>query len=325
MIMEDMITLDGHHTKSMLKQLFLERGVRLKKHWGQNFLIDQNILQFIVKSAELSRNDIVLEIGSGTGSLTRLIAEKAGHVFAVEMDRKLFEILGETLQGCNNVTTINKDILKSKHHIHPEIIETVSDHIQTTASPPAGDLCVKVISNLPYYISTPIIIDLLQEVLPIKLMILTLQLDITNRMMAHPGTKDYGILSIMTKLFADVKVLKKLPPSVFWPVPLVDSAIVKMTVNRNKYPDRIHNYQGFLDVVRAIYTSRRKTLSNNLLSLCLKDGIEKDAHGLREDLQPILKKVGIDPGSRGEELDLEKLIELSNEISDYVCSQRNSV
>ena len=325
MIAENMITLDGHHTKSMLKQLFLERGVRLKKHWGQNFLIDQNILQFIVRSAELSRNDIVLEIGPGTGSLTKLIAEKAGHVFAVEMDRKLFEILGETVQGCNNVTTINKDILKSKHHIHPEIIETISNHIQTAASPSAGDLCVKVISNLPYYISTPIIIDLLQEVLPIKLMILTLQLDITNRMMAHPGTKDYGILSIMTRLFADAKVLKKLPPSVFWPVPLIDSAIVKMTVNRNKCSDRIHNYQGFLDVVRAIYTSRRKTLSNNLISLCLKDGIEKDAHGLREDLQPILKKVGIDPGSRGEELDLEKLIELSNEISDYVCSQKDSV
>ncbi len=318
-----MITLDGHHTKSMLKQLFLERGVRLKKHWGQNFLIDQNILQFIVRSAELSRNDIVLEIGPGTGSLTKLIAEKAGHVFAVEMDRKLFEILGETLQGCNNVTTINKDILKSKHHIHPEIIETISDYIQTAASPPAGPLCVKVISNLPYYISTPIIIDLLQEVLPIKLMVLTLQLDITNRMMAHPGTKDYGILSIMTRLFADTKVLKKLPPSVFWPVPLIDSAIIKMTVNRGKYSDRIHDYQGFQDVVRAIYTSRRKTLLNNLLSLCLKDGIEKDAHGLREDLQPILKKVGIDPGSRGEELDLEKLIELSNEISDYVCLQKN--
>ncbi len=318
MYLEDMITLDGHHTKSMLKTLFLERGVRLKKHWGQNFLIDQNILQFIVRSAELSRNDIVLEIGSGTGSLTRLIAEKAGHVFAVEMDRKLFEILGETLQDCNNVTTINKDILKSKHHIHPEIVETVSDYIQTAPSPPAGDLCVKVISNLPYYVRTPIIIDLLQEVLPIKVMILTLQLDITNRMMAHPGTKDYGILSIMTKLFADAKVLKKLPPSVFWPVPLVDSAIVKMEVNRNKYSDRIRDYHGFQDVVRAIYTSRRKTLLNNLLTLCLKGGIEKDAHGLREDLQTILKKVGINPGSRGEELDLEKLIELSNEISSYL-------
>jgi 16S rRNA (adenine1518-N6/adenine1519-N6)-dimethyltransferase len=129
----------------------------------------------------------------------------------------------------------------------------------------------------------------------------------------------------MTRLFADVKVLKKLPPDVFWPAPLVDSAIVKMEVNRNKYSDRIHNYQSFQDVIKTIYTSRRKTLLNNLLSLCLKGGIEKDAQGLREDLQPILKKVGINPGSRGEELELEKLIELSNEISDYVCSQKDSM
>jgi len=324
MYLDDMITLDGPHTKSMLKMLFLERGVRLKKHWGQNFLIDQNILQFIVRSAELSRNDVILEIGAGTGSLTKLIAEKAGHVFAVEMDRKLFEILGEALKDCNNVTSLNKDILKSKHHIHPEIVECVSNYVNT-APTTEGYLCIKVISNLPYYISTPVIIDLLQEALPIKMMILTLQQDITNRLVSHPGTKDYGQLSIMTRLFADVKVLKKLPPSVFWPAPLVDSAIIKMTVNRNRYSDRIRDYQGFQDVIKTIYTSRRKTLLNNLISLCLKGGIEKDAQRLREDLQPILKKVGIDPGSRGEELDLEKLIELSNEISDYVCSQKDSV
>ncbi len=317
MYLEDMITLDGPHTKSMLKMLFLERGIRLKKQWGQNFLIDQNILQFIVRSAELSRNDIILEIGAGTGSLTRLLAEKAGYVFAVEMDRKLFEILGETLKDFDNVSSLNKDILKSKHHIHPEIVECVSNYVNA-APTTGGALCIKVISNLPYYISTPVIIDLLQETLPIKLMILTLQRDITNRMMAHPGTKDYGQLSIMTKLFADVKVLKKLPPDVFWPAPLVESAIVKMEVNRNKYSDRIRNYQGFQNVIKTIYTSRRKTLLNNLLSLCLKGGIEKDAQGLREDLQPILKKVGINPESRGEELDLEKLIELSNEITGYM-------
>lgn len=314
---EDMITLDGPHTKSMLKMLFNERGIRLKKKWGQNFLIDQNILQFIVRSAELSHNDVILEIGTGTGSLTRVLAEKAGYVFAVEIDHKLFEITAETLKDYNNVSLLNKDILKSKRHIHPEIVESVSNYI-TSSTCTMGNLCLKVISNLPYYISTPVIIDLLQEVLPIKLMILTLQRDITNRLLAYPGSKDYGILSIMTKLFADVKILKKLPPDVFWPAPLVDSAIVKMEIKRNKYSDRIINYQGFQDIIKAIYTSRRKTLLNNLLSLCLKGGIEKDTQLLREDLQSILEKVGISPGSRGEELDLEKLIGLSNEIFGYV-------
>src|SRR3972149_3612225 len=301
MLFEDIVSLNGPHTKSMLKVLFEERGIRIRKQWGQNFLIDQNLLQFIVKTAELSRNDVVLEIGAGTGSVTRLIAEKAGHVFGVELDRKLFKILEETLKDFNNVTLINKDILKSKHHIHPEIVEAISDYIHT-ANSSTGDLCVKVIANLPYYISTPVIIDLLQEVLPIKTMVLTLQRDTTNRMVAHPGTKSYGVLSIMTRLFADVKVLKKLSPYVFWPVPLVDSAIV-----------------------RIIYSSRRKTLLNSLLSLCSGLGIKNDDKETRKYLVVILERAGIRPESRGEELDLEKLIDLSNEISDYVNSQKDFV
>ena len=324
MLFEDIVSLNGPHTKSMLKVLFEERGIRIRKQWGQNFLIDQNLLQFIVKTAELSRNDVVLEIGAGTGSLTRLIAEKAGHVFGVELDRKLFKILEETLKDFNNVTLINKDILKSKHHIHPEIVEAISDYIHT-ANSSTGDLCVKVIANLPYYISTPVIIDLLQEVLPIKTMVLTLQRDTTNRMVAHPGTKSYGVLSIMTRLFADVKVLKKLHPGVFWPVPLVDSAIVRITVNRHTYADRIRDYRGFQDIVRTIYSSRRKTLLNSLLSLCSGIGIKNDDKETRKYLVVILERTGIRPESRGEELDLEKLIDLSNEISDYVNSQKDFV
>jgi 16S rRNA (adenine1518-N6/adenine1519-N6)-dimethyltransferase len=322
MLFEDIVSLDGPHTKSMLKVLFEERGIRIKKQWGQNFLIDQNLLQFIAKTAELSRSDVVLEIGAGTGSLTRLLAQKAEHVFAVEVDRKLFEILEETLKDFNNVTLINRDILKSKHHIQPEIVEAISESLHT-ANSLAGDSCIKVVSNLPYYISTPVIIDLLQEVLPIKTMILMLQRDTTDRIMAHPGTRDYGVLSIMTRLFAEVKVLKKLSPQVFWPVPLVDSAIVKMTVNRHRYVDRIRDYRGFQDVVRAIYSSRRKTLSNSLLSLCASHGIKKGE--TRQDLMTILERVGIRPDSRGEELEIEKLIELSNEISDYVSLQINPV
>ncbi|MFQ5965758.1 MAG: 16S rRNA (adenine(1518)-N(6)/adenine(1519)-N(6))-dimethyltransferase RsmA [Candidatus Scalinduaceae bacterium] len=308
-----MLILNGPHTKTMLKAIFDQRGIRLRKQWGQNFLIDQNILQFIVKSAGLSHNDVILEIGAGTGSLTRMLAEKAGHVFAVEMDYKISEILAETLRNFKNVSLINKDILKSKHHIHPEIVECISNYVHT-APPVGGAVCIKVISNLPYYISTPVIIDLLQEELPIKLMVLTLQRDITNRIVANPGTKDYGLLSIMTKLFANVKILKKLPPDVFWPPPLVNSAIVKIELNRNKYSDRIHNYGRLKDVIKSIYTSRRKTILNNLLSLNSSADIKKEAQEIRNDLLNILKKVGIEPGSRGEELDLEKLIELSNEI-----------
>jgi 16S rRNA (adenine1518-N6/adenine1519-N6)-dimethyltransferase len=322
MFFDDIITLDAPHTKSMLKALFEERDIRVKKQWGQNFLIDQNLLQFIVKAAELSRNDVVLEIGTGTGSLTRLLAQNARHVFAVELDRKLFEIMEETLKDYNNVTTFNKDILKSKHHIHPMIIEAVSDYIR--AAPPSENLTVKVVSNLPYYISTPVIIDLLQEVLPIKTMILMLQRDTTDRMKAQPGTRNYGVLSIMTKLFADAKVLKKLPPDVFWPVPLVDSAIVKMEVNQHRHADRIHDYQNFQNVVHAIYVSRRKTLLNSLSSFCSGLEMKEESKVIRKDLASILEHVGIKPKSRGEELDIEALIDLSNAISEYLSSKKKS-
>jgi len=322
MFFDDIITLDDPHTKSMLKALFEERDIRVKKQWGQNFLIDQNLLQFIVKAAELSRNDVVLEIGTGTGSLTRLLAQNARHVFAVELDRKLFEIMEETLKDYNNVTTFNKDILKSKHHIHPMIIEAVSDYIR--AAPPSENLTVKVVSNLPYYISTPVIIDLLQEVLPIKTMILMLQRDTTDRMKAQPGTRNYGVLSIMTKLFADAKVLKKLPPDVFWPVPLVDSAIVKMEVNQHRHADRIHDYQNFQNVVHAIYVSRRKTLLNSLSSFCSGLEMKEESKVIRKDLASILEHVGIKPKSRGEELNIEALIDLSNAISEYLSSKKQS-
>lgn len=318
------LNLDAPHTKSMLMMLFEERGIRIRKQWGQNFLIDQNILKYIIKAAEINHNDVVLEIGAGTGSLSRLLAEKAGHLFAVEIDRKLFGVLVDTLRNFDNVSAINKDILKSKHHINPEIIESISNYVQTSNSNSNGQAAgapeqpgIKVISNLPYYISTPVIIDLLLEVLPIKSMVLTLQRDITNRLAARPGTKDYGLLTIMTGLFAGVKVLKKLPPSVFWPRPFIDSAIVKVDIVRDKYTDRISNFNTFQDVIRAIYVSRRKTILNSLLSFRPGKDIKKDVQEIREDLLSILNKIGIAPERRGEELDLEKLIELSNAISDH--------
>ncbi len=226
----------------------------------------------------------------------------------------------ETLKDYNNVTTFNMDILKSKHHIHPIIVEAISDYIQ--AAPSSENLNVKVVSNLPYYISTPVIIDLLQEVLPIKTMILMLQRDTTDRMKAPPGTRSYGVLSIMTNLFADAKVLKKLPPDVFWPVPLVDSAIVKMTVNRHRHADRISDFQCFQNVIHAIYISRRKTLLNSLSSFCSGLGMKEESREIRKDLVAILEDVGISPKSRGEELDIEALINLSNGISEYLDSKR---
>jgi len=322
-----MFPLDVPHTKSMLRALFSERGVHLKRRWGQNFLIDQNILQFILKSSDLNRDDIVLEIGAGTGSLTRMLAEKARYVFAVEIDHKIFEILTETLKDFNNVSLINRDILKSKHHIHPDVVENITRYLEANDSDLKRE-GIKVVSNLPYYISTPVIIDLLVGEIPINSMILTLQKDVTNRLVAKPATKDFGRLSIFTKLYTNTRVLKKLPPDVFWPAPQIDSAIVKMDVDVDKYSAEIQDSRRFSDVINAIYVSRRKTILNNLLSLyfrsdetkVLKEANPVDMKELHDELRKaligILVRVGIDPACRGEELDVEKLIELSNELSD---------
>jgi 16S rRNA (adenine1518-N6/adenine1519-N6)-dimethyltransferase len=156
-------------------------------------------------------------------------------------------------------------------------------------------------------------------------MILMLQRDTTDRMKAQPGTRNYGVLSIMTKLFSDAKVLKKLPPDVFWPVPLVDSAIVKMIVNRHRYADKIRDFQNFQDVIHAIYVSRRKTILNSLSSLCSGLGMKDESKETRKDLVEILEHVGIRSKSRGEELDIEALINLSNGISEYLNSKKQSV
>ena len=237
----------------------------------------------------------------------------------------------ETLKDFNNLSLINSDILKSKHHIHPEVVEKITRYLESSDSDSKrNDIRdgIKVVSNLPYYISTPVIIDLLLGEIPIKSMILTLQKDVTNRLIASPSTKDFGRLSIFAKLYTNVRVLKKLPPDVFWPVPQIDSAIVRMEVDVDKYSTEIHDSRRFSDVLNAIYASRRKTILNNLLSFYFraeetkvfketKPADMKDLHDeVRKGLIDILLRVGIDPGSRGEELDVEKLIELSNELPD---------
>src|SRR5574337_513895 len=179
------------HTPAVLKQIFSKRGITPNKRFGQNFLIDQNILLSIPNIADLKDDDVVLEIGTGTGGLTRLLAERSRHVFTVEVDKKLFELSSDILKLYKNITPVNADILKTKHELNPEItslmLNWLQEHNQTH---------IKVVSNLPYNISTPVIINLLEGDLPIGLMVLMLQSEITERLMAVPGTREYGILSV---------------------------------------------------------------------------------------------------------------------------------
>jgi len=287
------------HTPTVLKQIFSQRGISPNKRFGQNFLIDQNTLLSIPNIADLKEDDVVLEIGTGTGGLTRLLAERSRHVFTVELDRKLFEMSSDILKLYKNVTLINADILKTKHELNPDIpaliLNWLREHNQTH---------IKVVSNLPYNISTPVIINLLEGNLPIKLMVLMLQKEITERMAAMPGTREYGILSITTQLFSEVEVVKTLPPHVFWPRPEVYSALVKISVNKEKYTGRITDYPFFKKIIHAIFTSRRKTLLNSLEQLKL-------SNISREHVKVVIKSMQLDERVRGEILNLDQLIYLS--------------
>ncbi|MEK7699787.1 MAG: 16S rRNA (adenine(1518)-N(6)/adenine(1519)-N(6))-dimethyltransferase RsmA [Planctomycetota bacterium] len=290
------------HSPSMLKQIFKDRGIIPNKRFGQNFLIDQNNLLSIPEIAQLKENDIVLEIGTGSGGLTRLLAERSLQVFTVEVDKKLFELSSDTLKLYKNVTLIHADALKTKHVFNPDILALVSDCLKKH-----DNARLKVVSNLPYNISTPVIITLLESALPINLMVLMLQKEITDRMAASPGTREYGILSIITQLFSEVEVVKTLSPQVFWPKPEVYSAIVRITVNKEKYAGRITDYPFFVRVISAIFTSRRKTLLNSLEQLSL-------PNVSRERLKRTIKDMQLDERIRGEALNIDQLITLAEAI-----------
>jgi 16S rRNA (adenine1518-N6/adenine1519-N6)-dimethyltransferase len=294
------------HTPFILKQIFSSRGITLSKRFGQNFLIDQNTLLSIPEIADLKEDDVVLEIGTGTGGLTRLLADRARYVFTVEVDKKLFELSSDILKLYKNIALINADILKTKHTLNQEVLSFVENWLREHDQD-----SMKVISNLPYNISTPVIINLLESNLPVTVMVLMLQKEITERMAAVPGTKEYGILSILVQLFSDVEIIKTLPPDVFWPKPEVHSAIVKIQINKEKYAGRISNYPFFKKIMYAIFTSRRKTLVNSLEQLQL-------PKISREQIKKLIKDMQEDERVRGEALGLDQLIFLSETIYSII-------
>lgn len=290
------------HSPSVLKHLFRVRGIIPNKRFGQNFLIDNNNLITIPEIAQLTENDIVLEVGTGSGGLTRLLAERSLHVITVEVDKKLFELSTDILSLYKNVTLIHADVLKTKHIFNPDVLSQVDDCLKKHEN-----ARLKVVSNLPYNISTPVIITLLESALPIKLMVLMLQKEITDRMAASPGTREYGILSIIIQLFSEVEVVKTLSPQVFWPKPEVNSAIVRITVNKEKYAGRITDYPFFVKVVSAIFNSRRKTLLNSLQQLAL-------PNASKECVKTTLKNMQLSDRIRGEALNVDQIISIAEAI-----------
>ncbi len=266
---------------------------RPKKNIGQNFLIDQNIMDIIVESAELSKNDIVVEIGSGTGLLTKKLASSSKKVFAVELDDKLFRILQTNCQTMTNIIPIHEDILKLN----------LRDLVNKEK--------IKIVGNLPYYITTPIIIKVLEESrdLNIQMILIMVQKEVALRMIASPGNKDYGALSIFINYRTKAEIVKYVPASCFYPKPKVDSAIVRM-YPQNNLSVKPKDEELFFKIVRSAFQYRRKTLRNAIII----------ANQIRDRYIPIdkfdnaIQSLNFDAKIRGEELSLEDFINLANNI-----------
>lgn len=261
-----------------------------QKKFGQNFLVDDHVLEKIIRAAEVTREDLVFEVGPGIGTLTQYLAEAAGQVIAVEIDEKLIPILKETLAGYENVTVLHQDILKT-------------DIRQLTEAYSKGRP-VKVVANLPYYITTPIIMKLFEEDIPVENITVMIQKEVADRMQAHPGSKDYGALSLAVQYYADTYLAANVPPNCFIPRPNVGSAVIRLT--RHKKPVvEVENEKLMFSLIRASFNQRRKTLQNGLNN-------SPELSYSKEQIAQAIEALGFSPTVRGEALSLQQFARLSN-------------
>lgn len=273
------------------KEIINRHGFSFKKSLGQNFLIDQNILDKIVGAAELDGSTGALEIGPGIGALTERLAEAAAAVTAVEIDQRLIPILEEVLEHHPHVKVRHADVLKVNL---PELFK--EDF--------AGVEKVSVVANLPYYVTTPILMKLLEDRLPLRHIVVMIQKEVAERMAAAPGGKEYGSLSIAVQYYSEPEIICTVPHTVFIPQPNVDSAVIRLKI-RERPAVEVADEQHFFEVVQASFTQRRKTIANNLKARFFpKEG--------RERLEALLADAGIDPARRGETLSLEEYARLSD-------------
>lgn len=273
----------------------LERhGFTFKKSFGQNFLTDTNILQKIVDTAEIDKKVNVIEIGPGIGALTEFLAESAAEVMAFEIDDRLVPILADTLRDFDNVTVVNQDILKVD----------LTQYIAEFKNP---DLPIKVVANLPYYITTPILMHLIESGIPFSEFVVMMQREVADRISAQPNTKAYGSLSIAVQYYMTAKVAFVVPRTVFVPAPNVDSAILKM-VRRDQPAVAVQDEKFFFKVSKASFVHRRKTLWNNLTSYF---GKSEETKG---KLTAALERAELSPSVRGEALSLEEFARLADAL-----------
>jgi 16S rRNA (adenine1518-N6/adenine1519-N6)-dimethyltransferase len=290
-----------NQTLTYLARRFREAGIQLRTRLGQNFLIDLNLQRFLLDTAQLEPHDVVLEVGTGTGSLTLLMARKAAAVVSVEVDQDLFRLAGETLHKTDNVRLLKLDALKNKNRLNPQLLEAVD---QELAAAPGRRF--KLVANLPYNVATPILTNLLASDRPPATMTVTIQKELADRIVARPGTKDYGALSIWVQSQCQVRIARIMSPAAFWPRPKVDSAIIQVEFSeelRRRIPDRTF-FHGF---VRSMFFHRRKYLRSNLLG-AFKNRLTKP------QVDQIMSDVGLDAQIRGEQLDVDTMLALAQAV-----------
>ncbi|MCO7150707.1 16S rRNA (adenine(1518)-N(6)/adenine(1519)-N(6))-dimethyltransferase RsmA [Vagococcus lutrae] len=279
---------------SRTKEILKKHGFTFKKSLGQNFLTDLNILNNIIEAADLNEESHVIEVGPGIGALTEQLARHSQQVLAFEIDQRLLPVLKDTLSPYSNVTVVNEDVLKA------DVAQIAAETFSSLDN-------IKVVANLPYYITTPIMMSFLESELPVAEMIVMMQKEVAERIIAKPGSKAYGSLSIAIQYYMEASIAFIVPKTAFVPQPNVDSAILKL-VRRLEPRVAVHSEQHFFELVRASFTQRRKTLWNNLTGFYGKTPEQK------EKIRQALEITNIEPSRRAETLSLEEFADLSNAL-----------
>lgn len=289
-------------TQSYLRMLFAQRGVAPQHRYGQNFLIDLNIHDLIVEAAQIGPDDVVLEIGPGAGAMTALMATKASAVIAVDIDPAMAALTTEATAGMPNVRVLLTDALSGKHSIDPGVLDNVRAALATSP-----EKRFKLVANLPYNVATPLIMNLLvhPELCPAKIVV-TIQLELADRMRAAPGSDAYGALSVLIQAIADCELVRALPPTVFWPRPKVESAVVAITPDASKRA-QIQDLPWFQSVVRQVFLHRRKNLRGALHS-AYGDNITKP------EIDALLELIGLNSQIRAEAMNVEEFRALAEAL-----------
>jgi len=300
----------ARQTRTHIGELLARHGVNPRHDLGQNFLIDLNLLEFLVGQAELESNDIVLEVGSGTGGLTAFLAERAGAVIAVEVDPRMQQLTAEAVDGFSNVTIVGGDVLKNKNHFSQPVLEALDAAVADSSKR------LKLVANLPYCVATPVISNLVASDYVWERMVVTIQLELAERMAANEATSNYGGLSVWLASQCRIEFLKRLPADVFWPRPKVESAMIRIDPDAGRR-QAIRDRAFLHEFLRGVFQQRRKLLRNVLVSYYRN---ELD----RTQIDGVLKSQNLGERARAEELSPTVLVNLANALLEIIQQTRGA-